>query len=388
MIPYSRQSICNKDIKSVLKVMKSDFITQGPIIKKFEKKLSSYCNAKYAIAVSSATAALHLSCMSLGLKKGDYLWTSPISFVASANCGVYCGADIDFVDIDEATFNIDTSKLEQKLKIAKKENKLPKILIPVHLGGLSSNMKEIYRLSKKFKFKIIEDASHALGSKIHNFKVGSCKYSDLTVFSFHPVKIITTGEGGAILCNNKKLCKKLNLMRTSGINKEINKEKLKKNGSWYYEQVSNGYNYRMSEMSAALGYSQLKKINSFVRERNLISKKYLRELSNENINFQKIPKNFYSSYHLFIIRVDKNIRKLLFDTFRNQRYFVNVHYIPIYKHPFYKKKFDKKDFPQSEKYYSEAISIPIYPNLKKKDIDNVIMIIKKILNKYVREKKN
>jgi len=388
MIPYSRQFIDNKDMKSVLNVMKSDLITQGPIVKKFEKKLSNYCNAKFAVAVSSATAALHLSCMSLGLKKGDYLWTSPISFVASANCGVYCGAEIDFVDINELTFNIDTSKLEQKLKFAKKKNKLPKIIIPVHLGGLSSNMKEIFRLSKIYKFKIIEDASHALGSKIGNFKVGSCKYSDLTVFSFHPVKIITTGEGGAILSNKKKLFKKLNLMRTSGVNKEINKNKLKKIGYWYYEQICNGYNYRMNEMSAALGYSQLKKINSFIKERNLISRKYLIKLSNENIIFQKIPRNFFSSYHLFIIRVDKNIRKILFDALRNKRYYVNVHYIPIYKHPFYKKKFNKKEFPQSEKYYSEAISIPIYPNLKSKDINNVVMIIKKILNNYAKSKKD
>lgn len=382
MIPYSRQIIDKNDIKSVIKVLKSDLITQGPIIEKFEKNLSKFCNSKFAVAVSSATAGLHLACLSLGLKKGDYLWTSPISFVASANCGIYCGAKVDFIDINHETFNIDVIELEKKLKNAKKNNKLPKIVIPVHLGGLTCDMKKIYQLSKKYNFKIIEDASHALGASLNKEKVGNCKYSDLTVFSFHPVKIITTGEGGAILTKKEGLFQKLKILRTSGIKKNLDKNKLKKEGAWFYEQVNLGYNYRMNEISSALGNSQLSKVNLFVKKRNFIAKMYIKEFKKMKIQFQKVPKNFYSSYHLFIIRVNKAIRKNLFNYLRKRKYFVNIHYIPIYKHPFYKNKFRLKKFPESENYYNEAISIPIYPNLKLKEIKKIINIIKYFLNKY------
>ena len=351
MIPYSKQLIDNKDIKSVVKVLRSDLITQGPIVKEFEKKLAKFCNAKFAVALSSATAGLHIACLALGLKKGDYLWTSPISFVASANCGIYCGAKIDFVDIDNSTFNMDVIKLEEKLIKAKKNKKLPKILIPVHLGGLSCDMKKIFQLSKKYKFKIIEDASHALGSYHGNYKVGSCKYSDLTVFSFHPVKIITTGEGGAVLSNNKKIVQKLTYMQSSGINKNLPRKKVARKGSWFYEQVCIGFNYK-----------------------------------NTKIKFQKIPKEDYSSYHLFIIRVNKNIRKSLFLHLRKKNYFVNVHYIPIYKHPFYKKVFKNFRLIEAENYYNESISIPLYPNLKKTEVNRIIKIIKNYINNNEKKK--
>jgi UDP-4-amino-4,6-dideoxy-N-acetyl-beta-L-altrosamine transaminase len=387
MIPYSKQLIDNKDIKSAVKVLRSDLITQGPIVKEFEKKLAKFCNAKFAIALNSATAGLHIACLALGLKKGDYLWTSPISFVASANCGIYCGAKIDFVDINNSTFNMDVIKLEEKLIKAKKNKKLPKILIPVHLGGLSCDMKKIFQLSKKYKFKIIEDASHALGSYHGNYKVGSCKYSDLTVFSFHPVKIITTGEGGAVLSNNKKIFQKLTYMQSSGINKNLPRKKIARKGLWFYEQVCIGFNYRMNEISAALGRSQLEKVNSFTKKRNSIAKKYISSFKNTEIKIQKIPEENYSSYHLFIIRVNKDIRKSLFSYLRKKNYFVNVHYIPIYKHPFYKKLFKNFRLIEAENYYNESISIPIYPNLKKTEVNRVIKIVKNYINNN-GEKKN
>ena len=382
MIPYSRQLIDQKDIQSVVKVLKSDFLTQGPVVKKFEENLVKFCKSKFATSVNSATSALHISCLALGLKKGDYLWTSPISFVASSNCALYCGAKVDFVDINLENFNIDVSKLKKKLEVAKKQNKLPKIIVPVHMAGLSCDMIAIRKLSKKYKFKIIEDASHAIGSMYNGSLVGNCKFSDITVFSFHPVKIITTGEGGVILTNDYKLDKRLKLLRTSGIDKELGRKKLVKKGGWFYEQKLLGFNYRMNDISAALGISQLKKVNQFVKKRNLIASKYRNLLKDFPIKFQKIYSTNYSSHHLFIIRVSKNIRRKLFDTLRGNGFFVNIHYIPIHLQPFYKKLgFKKGTFPEAEKYYNETLSIPIYPNLKFKLQKQVANIIKKTLVK-------
>tara|TARA_B100000470_G_C19781786_1_gene387996 strand:- start:317 stop:1465 length:1149 start_codon:yes stop_codon:yes gene_type:complete len=382
MIPYSRQNIDKKDVKSVTKVLNSDFLTQGPMVQKFENNIKIICKSKYASAVNSATSALHLSCLSLGLKKNDYLWTSPISFVASSNCGLYCGARIDFIDINIKNFNIDILKLKHKLEIAKKRNKLPKILVVVHMGGLSCDMFSIKRLSNKYGFKIIEDASHCVGSKYNGYPAGSCKYSDLSVLSFHPVKIITTGEGGMILTNNKNLDKKIKILRTSGINKNVDKKKIKKEGDWYYEQQMLGYNYRMSDIAAALGISQLKKLQNFIKQRNQIALNYRNFLKNLPIEFQHVNKKSLSSYHLFIIRVSSKIRKKLFDKMRKNGFFVNIHYIPIHLQPYYKKLgFKKGMFPVAEKYYKEALSIPIYPNLIKKNQLKIISIIKNILKK-------
>ena len=382
MIPYSRQNIDKKDIQSVERILKSNFLTQGPTVNFFESRIKKACRAKFASAVNSATSALHLACLSLGLKKNQYLWTSPISFVASSNCGLYCGAKVDFVDIDIRTFNIDISKLKSKLLVAKKNNKIPKVLVVVHIAGTSADMFQIKKLSNKYGFKIIEDASHCVGAKYNFHPVGSCKFSDLTVLSFHPVKIITTGEGGMVLTNNKKLDKKIKILRTSGINKDLKAEKIKKKGIWFYEQQLLGYNYRMSDIAAALGISQLKKVNKFVNDRNLIAKNYKKLLSGYNIKFQEVNKKTFSSYHLFIIRVSSKIRNKLFNTMRKNGLFVNLHYIPIHLHPFYKKLgFKTGMFPVAEKYYKEAISIPIFPNLKIKQQKKIVNIIKKYTKK-------
>lgn len=383
MIPYSKQYIDKNDIENVKKVLKSNFLTQGPTVEKFENVVKKKFKAKFATAVNSATSALHLSCLALDLKKGDYLWTSPISFVASANCGLYCGAKIDFVDVCLDTFNIDIITLEKKLIHAKKRGKLPKIIVTVHMGGLSCDMKKINTLSKQYGFKIVEDASHCVGSKLRSKYVGACIYSDITVFSFHPVKIVTTGEGGIILTNKKSLNDKVKILRTSGVNKNLKKNKMLKNGSWFYEQQMLGFNYRMNDISASLGISQMNKLNFFLKKRNQIAKIYIKNLNNNEVKFQVIKKEYYSSYHLFIIRVNKHIRKRLFNKLRKEGYFVNIHYIPIHFHPYYKKLgFKKGMFPNSEKYYEEAISLPIYPSLSKGHQLNII----KIINNFSKKK--
>ena len=382
MIPYGKQYIDDDDIQSVVKVLKSDFLTQGIQVPKFEENLKNYCRAKFAVAVNSATSALHISCMSLGLKKGDILWTSPISFVASANAALYCGADIDFVDIDYETNNISITALEDKLELAKKNNCLPKIIIPVHMCGLSCDMKSIYKLSKKFNFMIIEDASHAIGGEYNGYKVGSCKYSDITVFSFHPVKIITSGEGGAALTNNKNVSKKLNILRSHGIVKDPKYLKKSKLPS-YYEQVDLGYNYRMSDIHAALGNSQLGRLRKFVLERNKIARIYDSKLNNLPILLPKNNTLAYSTFHLYIIKILSNNslkRDEIFNKLREAKYGVNIHYIPIYEHPYYKKiGFKKNLFPIAEKFYKSAISIPLYPELEIKHINNIVSIIKSVI---------
>ena len=385
-IPYSRQSVSFNDINQVNKVLKSNFLTQGPNVQVFEKKISKFCRSKYAVAVNSATSALHISCIALGLKKNQVLWTSPISFVASANCALHCEALVDFVDIEEDTFNICPIKLENKLKITP-NNKRPSILVVVHLAGLSCDMELIKKLSLKYKFKIIEDASHAIGSMQKKVHVGSCKYSDLTVFSFHPVKIITTGEGGVITTSQIKINDNLKLLREHGIQKKHSKVKGKIDGPWFYQQQYLGYNFRMSDIHAVLGLSQIKRIKIFLNIRQKIAKNYLNKLKNLIIKFQKIGINYFSAYHLFIIRVKKNVRLRLFNYLRNHNINVNIHYIPIYKHIYYKKKFKFRTtyLDNAEEYYKTAISLPIYPDLKKKEQDYVI---KTILNFFNNEKKN
>tara|TARA_B110000305_G_scaffold241447_1_gene315671 strand:+ start:1795 stop:2943 length:1149 start_codon:yes stop_codon:yes gene_type:complete len=380
VIPYSRQSINNSDINSVIRVLKSNYLTQGPNVEKFENEIKKICQVKFSSSVNSATSALHLSCLALGLKKNDYLWTSPISFVASSNCALYCGAKVDFVDINIQNFNLDINILKQKLIEAKKEKKLPKILVAVHMAGVSCEMSEIKKLSIKYNFKIIEDASHCTGSRYKNLPVGSCKYSDITVFSFHPVKIITTGEGGMILTNNNVLDSKIKILRSSGINKNLSRKKLITKGLWFYEQQMLGYNYRMSDIAAALGLSQSKKINIFIKKRNIIAKRYVKLLKNYPVKFQFINKNSLSSFHLFIIRVNKSLRKELFNKMRKNGYYVNIHYIPIHLQPYYKRLgFKKGMYPLAEKYYNETLSIPIYPDLTKKNQLKIINLIKKTL---------
>jgi UDP-4-amino-4,6-dideoxy-N-acetyl-beta-L-altrosamine transaminase len=383
MISYSKQFISNKDIEAVKKVLKSNYLTQGTKVPIFEKKIRKYVGAKYATAVSSASAALHLSCIALGLKKNDYLWTVPNTFIASATCGLHCGAKIDFVDINENDHNISIAELEKKLKIAKKKKKLPKILVTVHFSGLPVNQDKIYILSKKYGFKILEDASHALGAKYKTEKVGSCKWSDMTVFSFHPVKPITTAEGGVITTNNKKYFEQVAKLRTHGITKNLSDLKKKIKKKWYYEFQNLGFNYRMSEIHAALGISQLDKLDKFLIKRNKLALRYLKKM--KLLNFILPSKDIYkySTFHLFVIKIDFSKIKLsydkIFDKLISKGLHVNLHYLPVHLHPYFKKLgFKNGDFPVSEKYSKCAISIPIYYQMNNRTQDKVINVFKKI----------
>ena len=387
MIPYGRQEICRDDIKSVIRTLNSDWLTQGPNVQKFEDLVAEKVGSNFAIACNSATSALHLACKSLNLKKGDIVWTSPNSFVASANAAIYCDAKVDFVDIDPRTYNLSIEKLEQKLIYSKKNNCLPKIIIPVHFAGQSCDMKSIYKLSKKYKFKIIEDASHAIGGSYENQKVGACKYSSITVFSFHPVKIITTAEGGIATTNNRKIAERLIRDRSHGINR--NKEsfqKVYKNEIWNYQQVDLGFNYRMNDIQAALGISQLEKLEKFINKRHQIANYYNSELSNLGICLPYQNINTNSSYHLYPIRVSKkkggiNQRKL-FDYLRGNNIGVNLHYIPIYRHPYFRELGFKKGYcEEAEKHFKEVISLPMYSGLRKKEQKFVIDSIKAIYKK-------
>ena len=371
MINYGRHSISQSDIKSVTNVLKSNFLTQGPEIKKFETLFSKKINSKYAISLNSCTSALHASCVALGIKKGDYVWTTPNSFVASANCAIYCGAKIDFIDIDLNTFNIDLDVLEKKLSTAKKNNKLPKLLVSVHFAGLLNDQKRIYNLSKKYNFKILEDACHALGSNYKFNPAGNCKYSDITVFSFHAVKAITTGEGGMATTNNKYLAEKLFTFRTHGIIRD-KKKKL------YYEQQFLGYNYRITDIQAALGISQLKKLDLFTKRRNNIARIYNKKLKNLPLVLPNVTTNSYSAFHLYVVRTkNKKTKFNLINYLFKKKIFVSFHYIPIYHHPFYKKMGFKKGYcVNMETYNNTAISLPIFPLLKKKDQETICKNIK------------
>lgn len=377
--PYNRQIIDSKDIRAVEKVLKSKYLTQGPVVNKFEQALSKYVGSKFACATNSATSALHIACLSLNLKPGDELWTVPNSFVASSNCGLYCGAKIDFIDIDELHFNIDVDKLEIKLK-----KKVPKILVTVHLGGQPPEQEKIYKLALKYKFHVIEDASHALGAVRNKEKVGSCRWSDITIFSFHPVKMITTGEGGIATTNKKELYYKMSLLRNHGITRDQKFLKKKKLGFWYYEQHCLGFNYRMSDIAAALGISQLKKINFFLSKRKFLAKNYEKLLKNLPIKKQNILLNNKSSYHLYIILINlKKIKKKyndIFNSLRKKGVLVNLHYKPIHLNPFYKKfGFKEGDFPVAEKYGRHAISLPLYVDLTIQDQKKIIKILKKTI---------
>ena len=365
-IPYARQSISDQDIAAVSEVLRSDFLTQGPAIPTFEMALATYCGAKHAVAVNSATSALHIACLALGVGPGDIVWTNPISFVASANCALYCGARVDFVDIDPDTFNISVAALTAKLEQAKKSGSLPRVVIPVHLAGQSSDMAAIHALSQDYGFKIIEDASHAVGGRYNGSPVGSCLYSDITVLSFHPEKIITSGEGGMALTNSASLSAAMERLRSHGITRDKNLFQHVSDGPWYYEQIDLGLNYRLTDIAAALGLSQFQRLDSFVARRNEIARDYDSLFSGSILTTPTIQNDVISAFHLYVIR-------MAFKSDQKQRFFelahkngvgLNVHYIPIYRQPYYSQMgFDSADFPVAEKYYSEAVSIPMYADL-------------------------
>ena len=373
-IPYGRQDITKEDIETVVDVLRSDFITQGPAVPKFEEELCNYTGAKYAVAVNSCTAALHIACLALGLGPGDTLWTSPITFVASANCALYCGATVDFVDVEPDTALMSVEKLKEKLDQAEKEGRLPKIVIPVHFSGQSCDMKEIHELSKLYGFKVIEDAAHAIGAKYQNKSVGNCKYSDITVFSFHPVKIITTGEGGAAMTNNSLLAEKMELLRSHGITRNSTKMQKKLDGMWCYDQIALGFNYRMTDIQAALGYSQLYRLDKYVSRRTEISKWYDKKFKFLAIDPLVQRANRDSSHHLYVIRVkgEKGERKRLYNNLYENGIGVNLHYIPIYKHTYYK-YLDTLN--GAEDYYKKAISLPLFPNITDSELNKIVNTI-------------
>lgn len=381
MIYYGHQHITEKDIQAVERVLHSDWLTQGPAIEAFEKKVANYCGAKYAVAVTNATSALHIACKAAGLGEGDVLWTSPITFTASANCGRYCGADVDFVDIDDKTYNMSVAELRHKLEAAVKK---PKVVIPVHLAGQSCDMEAIKALADEYGFKIIEDASHATGADYKNIKVGSCCYSDMTVFSFHPVKIVTTGEGGIVLTNNKEIYEKLKLYRSHGITRDGNLMTQEADGPWYYQQIELGFNYRMTDMQAALGCSQMDSLDEFVARRRYLVKRYNEKLKNLPLRTPYQDEATNPSWHIYIIRVDftkvKLSKKEIFARMRDRGIVLNLHYIPVHTQPYYQKLgFQKGDFPVSEKYYEEAITLPLYYDLTDEQQDEVIEALKEVL---------
>jgi len=384
MIPYGKQDISEADIDAVIDVLKSDFLTQGPKVPAFERSLMDATGADYALAVNSATSALHIACLALELGKGDTLWTTPITFVASANCGLYCGATIDFVDIDPATYNLCPKALEKKLVQAKQQDKLPKVVVAVHLCGQPCDMKAIYALSLEYGFKVIEDASHAIGGRYLEQPIGSCEYSDITVFSFHPVKIVTTAEGGAALTNNKVLADKMALYRSHGITRDEALMENASHGDWYYEQIDLGFNYRMTELQAALGVSQMKRLKKFVAARHKLATRYYEKLANLPITLPYQLPNTYSGLHLYVIRLNLNeitkTHKEVFDSLRENGVGVNLHYIPVHFQPYYQKMgFKQGDFPHAESYYSNAISLPMFHGMTHEQQDEVISKLTQIL---------
>lgn len=388
MIPYGRQDINEQDLQAVIEVLKSDFLTQGPKVPEFEIQVAQKVGAKHALAVNSATSALHIACLALGLGEGDWLWTTPITFVASANCGRYCGAQVDFVDIDPITFNLSPKALAEKLTIAEAEGRLPKVVVVVHLCGQSCEMRDVHALSERYGFKVIEDASHAVGGKYLGEYIGCGRYSDITVFSFHPVKIITTAEGGMALTNNDLLAEKMNLFRSHGVTREPHLMTHEPDGPWYYQQVALGFNYRMTELQAALGLSQLTRLDRYVEQRNQLAQRYDKQLSSNGlIQTPSQQPDIVSARHLYIIRLVldeiKTSRKTVFEGLRGAGIGVNVHYIPVHTQPYYQEQgFKWGQYPNAERYYQEAISLPLYPQLTHEEQDFIVEQLRAQVTKH------
>ncbi|MDZ4167109.1 MAG: UDP-4-amino-4,6-dideoxy-N-acetyl-beta-L-altrosamine transaminase [Coriobacteriia bacterium] len=373
MIPYGHQWISEDDIAAVEAVLRSDFLTQGPAIERFETSVAEYCGAAYAVAVCNGTAALHLSCLALGLGAGSLLWTSPNTFVASANCARYVGADVNFVDIDPDTYNMSVDALAAKLERAERAGRLPTAVAPVHFGGASCDMAAIGELARKYNVRVLEDASHAIGGRYGDARVGSCEHSDMAVFSFHPVKIVTSGEGGMVVTNNAEIASYVRDLRTHGITRDTEKMRGVNVGGWYYEQLYLGLNYRMTDIQAALGTSQMTRIDEFVTRRNEIAARYIAALDGLPVRWQQVPEGVYSAYHLFVIELEQHRRAVVYDALREAGIGVNVHYIPVHLQPYYIGfGFSLGMFPNAEAYYERALTLPLYPAMTDADVDTVL----------------
>ena len=384
MIPYGRQDINQADIDAVVAVLRSDHLTQGPQVPLFEQAVARHVGAKHSLAVNSATSALHIACMALGLGPGDWLWTSPVTFVASANCALYCGAQVDFVDIDPRTYNLCPQALERKLQVAQQQDKLPKVVVPVHLCGQPCDMVAIHALSLQYGFKIIEDASHAIGGRYQGEFIGNGRFSDITVFSFHPVKIITTAEGGMAMTNSDELVQEMALLRSHGITRNPAHMTHEPDGPWYYQQIDLGYNYRMTELQAALGLSQMKRLDSYVASRHTLARRYDALLADLPITLPWQHPDSYSGLHLYVVRLQldklKQTHRQVFEALREKGIGVNLHYIPVHTQPYYQcMGFKPVDFPESQSYYAQAISLPMYQTLTEEQQDQVVAVLKSVL---------
>jgi UDP-4-amino-4,6-dideoxy-N-acetyl-beta-L-altrosamine transaminase len=386
LIPYGRQDITEADVNAVINVLRSDFLTQGPIVPRFETVVSGHVGANYGVAVNSATSALHIACLALGVGPGDWVWTSPITFVASSNSALYCGAKVDFVDVDPRTYNLCADALEAKLRIAESDGRLPKVVIAVHLCGQACDMRSIHALAHKYGFKIIEDASHAVGAKYLGEYVGSSNYSDITVFSFHPVKIVTTAEGGMAVTNDASLAERMSLFRSHGVTRDPDLMTKETEGAWYYQQIELGYNYRMTEIQAALGISQMTRLDEYVSVRQALAKRYDDLLDELPLILPWQHPDTYSAYHIYPVRLKLDQiargRRQVFDLLREAGIGVNVHYIPVHLQPYYiRMGFKPGDFPEAEKYYAEGITLPLYPTMGTQGQDQVIQSVTQALNR-------
>lgn len=384
MIPYGRQDINQADIDAVVSVLRSDFLTQGPMVPRFEQSVAQHVACKHALAVNSATSALHIACLALGLGPGDRLWTTPVTFVASSNCGLYCGAQVDFVDIDPRTYNLCPQALERKLQQAEKDGGLPKVVVAVHLCGQPCDMQAIHELATRYGFKVIEDASHAIGGKYQGEFIGNCRYSDITVFSFHPVKIITTAEGGMAVTNDVQLANRMALLRSHGITRDATQMTHESDGPWYYQQIDLGFNYRMTELQAALGVAQMERLDHYVASRHSLARRYDELLDGLPVTKPWQHPDGYSGLHLYVIRLglDKicKTHREVFEGLRELGIGVNLHYIPVHTQPYYQRMgFQLGDFPEAESYYAEAISLPMFQTMSEAQQDEVVMALRKVL---------